>query len=276
MKLFKPITPSLRHTCLINKRILWNGKSLKKLTICIQKNFAGRSRYGDLILYTRSTRAFKLIYRIIDFKYTNFCVPGIVYRIEYDPNRSSFITLIFYKNGTWCYLLHTEKTNIGSLIESYYYIGKKTLFKNGNIFFLSIIPDGSVINCVEKIPFLGSVYSRAAGNSSLLIRKFKLTNRCLVLLKSGTYKLLSYYCKATLGIISNNSSNTVINGKAGRSRWLGIKPNVRGVAMNPVDHPHGGGQGKKSNKPSPRTSWGKMYKWTKTSRFKSLNPHTLV
>ena len=263
----KPITSSLRHTCLINKSKLWNGKPLNVLNLILHKKYTGRNRLGKLILYTRTSRFHKKKYRLINFKYYNFGIPSYIHRIEYDPNRSSFISLNVFKNGIICYYLLSSNTKIGDFINSLYYIPNKYLYNNGDVLYLRLVPEGSMINNIEKIKMGGSQYTRSAGCYSIMIRKYFDLNKCIIKLKSGFYKILSMSCKSTLGSISNKWYSFTNYGKAGRSRWLGIKPNVRGVAMNPVDHPHGGGEGKKSKKASPRSPWGKMFKWKKTSKF---------
>lgn len=266
--MYKPLTPSLRHVCLINKRKCWGGKYIRQLCYRVKSN-AGRSKNGNLILYTRSYRFHKRIYRKINFLYFNFGIPSSIHRIEYDPYRSSFITLNIYKNGLVCYGLQTKGSYAGAVVHSYIKNPTHTHLKNGDSFLLKYIPEGSMIHSIEESPFLGSKYSRAAGTFCTMIRKYLSTNKCLVKLKSGTFKIFSMNCRCILGSVSNSDNQYVQYGKAGRSRWLGIKPNVRGVAMNPVDHPHGGGEGKKSKKVSPRSSWGKMYKWIKTSTSRS-------
>lgn len=274
LKVYKPKTSTLRHTCLINKNNLWKGKSLNILTANISKSFTGRSRSGSLILYTKSSRKYTLLYRKIDFFYLNFGINYKINRIEYDPNRSSFISLSIYFNGVICYVIQSDGTKVGDIIYSSYRPNNN--YRTGNSFLLKYIPEGSMINNIERIPFFGSQYCRSAGTYSIMIRKYYNLNKCLIKLKSGFYKLILMYSKATLGSVSNRWHSFSSYGKAGRSRWLGIKPNVRGVAMNPIDHPHGGGEGKKSKKPAPRTAWGKIYKWKKTSNYSKMFYPNLV
>lgn len=272
LKVYKSKTPSLRHVCLINKTSCWNGKRLGSLSYRI-KSTSGRSKSGALILYTRSAKYYKKMYRKVNFLFFNYGIPSIVHRLEYDPIRSSFISLNFYKNGLLCYHLHTKGVKCGSTIISYFKNPTQSYLNNGDLFFLRYIPEGSMIHSIEIQPSFGSQYSRSAGTFSIMIRKYLATHRCLIKLKSGIFKILSMNCRCVLGSVSNSDFQYVQYGKAGRSRWLGIKPNVRGVAMNPVDHPHGGGEGKKSKKVSPRSSWGKIFMWTKTSSSKRI-PNT--
>ena len=262
--LYKPINPSLRHTCLLNKKSTWSGKRFFKLSVST-KYRSGRSKKGFLILFTRSNKKYTKIYRKINIFFINFGIPCFIHRIEYDPNRSSFISLNIYKNGLICYELQTNGLLVGKVLTSYNRTGS-TKIKNGDSYFLKYIPEGSMIHSVEQSPFFGSQYSRSAGSFCMMIRKYYTSHKCLIQLKSGVFKLISMSCKGVIGCVSNSDMQYVQYGKAGRSRWLGIKPNVRGVAMNPVDHPHGGGEGKKSKKVSPRSSWGKIFKWVKTKR----------
>lgn len=261
---YNALNPSLRHVCLINKSTCWAGKSIRSLSYRIHST-AGRSRNGNLILYTRSYRSHKKIYRKLNFFFINFGIQSKIYRIEYDPSRSSFITLLFLRNGLWCYNIHSSGLRCGSVLNSYIKNPNVTNLKNGDSFFLRYIPEGSMIHSIERTPFFGSQYSRSAGTFCIMIRKYLISNKCLIKLRSGLFKLLSMNCRGTLGSVSNSDFRYVQYGKAGRSRWLGIKPNVRGVAMNPVDHPHGGGEGKKSKKVSPRSAWGKIFMWVKSS-----------
>lgn len=183
-----------------------------------KKYLCGRNRNGSLILYTRSFLKYKSVYRVVDFKFSNFGVPGIVSRVEYDPNRSSFIALVYLKNGICCYVTHTYNLCIGDTFFCYYYNIDSAFLKNGDICILNIFPDGSLIHNVEKIPFLGSIYSRAAGAYSTVIRKYKHIKKCLIKFKSGIYKFLSFECKAIFGISSNYLHKRIMYGKAGRSR----------------------------------------------------------
>lgn len=263
---YKPITPSLRFKCLVNKSLLWSGKKLKKLNLNLKHN-SGRNKNGHIVLYTKSKNYHHKIYRVINFEYSNFGIPYKIYRVEYDPNRSAFINLVWYFNNLISYFLSINSVSIGDSKASYILNKSNIFLTKGDSGILKIIPDNTVISIIEKIPTFGAIYTRSAGTYSILIRKHLNLDKALVKLKSGLVKMLNLNNKATVGVVSNILHKQEISGKAGRSRWFGIKPNVRGVAMNPVDHPHGGGQGKKSKKPSPRTSWGKIYKWKKTGYY---------
>ena len=263
---YNPTTPSLRFKCLVNKSLLWSGKKIKQLNLNI-KHTSGRNKNGHLILYTKSKNYFHKIYRTINFNYSNFGIPYRIHRIEYDPNRSAFINLIYYFNNLAGYFLNINTVLVGDSKFSFLTNASNVFLTKGDSGLLKIIPENTVISLIEKTPTFGAIYTRSAGTYSILIQKHLNLGKALVKLKSGLIKMISLSSKATIGVISNLLHKQEISGKAGRSRWFGIKPNVRGVAMNPVDHPHGGGQGKKSKKPSPRTSWGKMYKWKKTSTY---------
>lgn len=261
---YKPITPSLRFKCLINKSSLWSGKKINSLVNTI-KTTSGRGRNGKTILYTRSKSYYRKIYRNINFNYSNFGISYKILRIEYDPNRSTFINLVYFKNNVLSYFLNISGTKTADVRYSYLGASSKVMSEKGTTSLLKYISNNTIISIVEGKPLCGAIYTRSAGAYSLLIEKYFNLGKALIKLKSGKLKFIWLNSKATIGMIGNYLFKQVVSGKAGRSRWFGIKPNVRGVAMNPVDHPHGGGQGKKSKKASPRTSWGKLLKWKKTS-----------
>lgn len=270
LKRFKPINPSLRHACLINKKIFWPGKKINKLSFFKHK-LPGRNNKGHIILYTRSklTRHKVLI---VDSKFSNFNVPGVYCRFEYDSKRSSFIVLVHFQNGLFCYLNAILGVELGTVFQSYSFNKENDILslKNGDRACVGNVPNTTIISNVESFYLSGSKYSRSAGTYCTIIRKYLNINKVLIKLRSGCLKLVSSVGKAFIGSNSNVEHKLISIGKAGRNRLFGIKPNVRGVAMNPVDHPHGGGEGKKSKKSSPRTPWGKMLKWVKTGR-KSYN-----
>lgn len=268
LKKYRPLTPSLRFKSLVNKSILWNGKKINNLTFSLKIN-TGRSNNGHIILYTRSKNYHKKIYRLINFNYLNFGIPFKIHRIEYDPNRSSFLSLIYFYNNLLAYTLHINGVNEGANKNSFLYSINNLINVKGNNTIIKSIPDNAIISLIESKPLFGAIYSRSAGSYALLVQKYLNLNKALLKLKSGKLKFISLDCKATLGTISNTFFKHQVFGKAGRSRWFGIKPNVRGVAMNPVDHPHGGGQGKKSKRPSPKSPWGKILKWKKTSNSRT-------
>lgn len=259
---YKSITNSMRHVCVINKESLSKQKSNFKLFISSHKsNTAGRNNSGHITVFTKSVRHKKL-YRIIDFKRDIYDVPAIVYTNEYDPNRSSFISLIIYKNNICAYILSIGGLKIGDIIYTYSSERRlETLYKKGDCNLLCNLPIGTIIHNLEYLPKNGFIYIRSAGTYGKIIRKVSNSNTILIQLPSKYFFYASQYSKATIGAVSNPHHNEQKLGKAGRSRWLGIKPNVRGVAMNPIDHPHGGGEGKRSADSFKKSPWGKISKW---------------
>jgi large subunit ribosomal protein L2 len=236
---------------------------------CRFRNMSGRNTNGRVVCFTKGSRVRKRL-RIIDNAKHIYNVPGNIVRIEYDPNRSAFIALILYANGICCYSVHTNGTAIGDALVSYLDLaassvdGLSVYFRNGDSSILRCIPQGTVIHNVELYPGSGGSIARGAGSFCLLLRKYMNIRKCLVVMPSKKQLTLSMFCNATKGLVGNTSHKRVMLGNAGRARRLGKKPVVRGVAMNPVDHPHGGGEGKKSKKCFPRTAWGKMLHWRRT------------
>jgi large subunit ribosomal protein L2 len=227
---------------------------------------SGRDHNGRIIVYTKSySVSHRNMYRVIDYKRLHFGIPAKTMRIEYDPNRSAYISLIMHNNGICCYILHTSGVKVGDTIVSY---GEDLsvfgIYKKGDSVFLKNTLPSTVINNIEAYPGQGGVYARSAGMYAQVIKFHEKLNKVSIRLRSGLILRLSSMCNASIGSISNRSYNMTKLGKAGRNRWLGHKPNVRGVAMNAVDHPHGGGRGKKP--PVPKTAWGKKLKWVRTAK----------
>jgi large subunit ribosomal protein L2 len=252
---YNPLTPSLRHTCLVNKRNLLSSYKVNKLFVSLKKS-SGRNNTGRITVRHHGG-GYRNIYRKIDFKRNILNVPAKIYSVEYDSNRTSFISLISYSNGIFCYILSTQ-FNLKNNLFVYNYNSKVSYYHIGDSNFLLFFSNGSLIHNIESTPGKGGLFSRSAGTYSVLINGD--TKHTKIKISSGKIIQLSSYCRASIGKISNSSYRDVNLGKAGRSRWLGIRPNVRGVAMNPIDHPHGGGEGKKTGRASPYTSWGKMQK----------------
>lgn len=250
LKNFKSVTPTLRQYVALDRSELWKGSPLKMLTRKSTEK-SGRNNMGHITVRHKSA-GHKKTFRVIDFKRDKFDIEATVERIEYDPNRTAFIALLKYSDGIYSYILAPNKLNIGDVI-----ISSKSLIdvKIGNAMPLSVIPIGSIIHNVEIKPSCGGVISRSAGNYSQLVGKDG--GYALVKMQSGEIRLFSLDCMATIGTVSNLDNKNTTIGKAGRSRWLGIRPTVRGVAMNPVDHPHGGGEGKTSGGRHPVSPWGK-------------------
>lgn len=259
----KPIPLSLRHTCLVNKKTLWKGKCIKNLSLKISSNKYLDNR-GRKIIRTRG-KILKKRYRLIDYRNIFFGVPGKIVRIEYNPYKTSFISLVVYLNGLICYINTIEGILEGSIVTSHIKKLKNLNFfiRKGDTLILKIASPGWIISNIEKYTGFGPCYIRSAGTFGKLIRKTY--KDAFILLPTGKQIKVSIWNKVILGINSNNSARGLYLGKAGRSIWRGKKSLVRGVAKNPIDHPHGGGEGKKSKKCDPMTSWGKVYKWRKTT-----------
>ena len=260
LKTFKPQTSSLRGLVQIDRSGLWKGKPKKGLTKGLMSP-AGRNNYGRITCRHKSS-GHKKLYRIIDFKRTTRDVPAIVERIEYDPNRTAFIALIKYSDGVMAYILAPHGLQIGDSIIA----GEKSDIKVGNALPLKAIPIGITIHNIELRPSGGGKLIRSAGGFAQVVGKD--SGYVLVKLRSGELRRILDECYATIGTLSNADHQNTTIGKAGRSRWLGIRPTVRGVAMNPVDHPHGGGEGKTSGGRHPVTPWGKSTKGKKTRKNK--------
>lgn len=259
-KIKKPTTSAQRHLIQLNTKTFTTKKPLiKKKTIGLI-NSNGRNNSGQITVRHKGS-GHKKTYRIINFKRTNE-VTGIVCSIEYDPNRNSNIASIYNLTlNNFFYILAPKNLKLGDIVKS----GVNIEPKLGYSLPLAEIPVGSLIHCVSPTPTHYSIISRAAGAFSYL--KEKTLNYVKIELSSGEQRIVSSKCYATIGIVSNELSFLTKIGKAGRSRWLNCRPSVRGVAMNPVDHPHGGGEGKKSGKG--KTPWGKFVKSGATSKSKN-------
>lgn len=260
LKQFNPITPSLRELVLVDRSDLWKGKPLKKLTRGLTKT-GGRNNSGRITSWQRGG-GHKQLYRIVDFKRNRFDVAGEVERIEYDPNRSAFLALIKYDDGENGYILAPQKLKIGDKIIS----GNDVDIVIGNNLPLKNIPVGTTIHNVEMKPGKGGQIARSAGCSVDLVGKD--AGYAQIKLRSGELRMVLLECRATIGVVSNPDHQNINTGKAGRNRWKGWRPHVRGVAMNPVDHPHGGGEGKTSGGRHPVTPWGFPTKGKKTRKNK--------
>ena len=263
LKKFKPTTPSQRELILVDRSSLWKGKPEKSLTKGLKKT-GGRNNFGRITSWHRGG-GHKRLYRLVDFKRNKFDVSAVVERIEYDPNRTAFIALIRYDDGQSSYILAPQKLNLGDVVLS----SEAADIKPGNSLKLKNIPIGTVVHNVEMKPGKGGQIGRSAGSYVELVGKD--AGQAQIKLRSGELRLVSLECRATVGAVSNADHQNVNYGKAGRMRWLGRRPVVRGVAMNPVDHPHGGGEGKTSGGRHPVTPWGKKTKGKKTRHNKSTD-----
>jgi len=256
LKQFKPVTASLRGTVLIDRTGLWKGKPVKALTEG-KSHSGGRNNHGHITSRFRGG-GHKQSYRLIDFKRRKFDVPGVIERLEYDPNRTAFIALVKYQDGDLSYIIAPQRVKAGDTIVS----GLKVDIKPGNAMPLAAIPVGTIIHNIELKQGAGAKVARSAGQFAQLVGKD--AGYAQIKLMSGELRVVRGECMATIGAVSNPDNSNQSLGKAGRSRWLGRKPHQRGVVMNPVDHPHGGGEGRTSGGRHPVTPWGKPTKGYKT------------
>jgi large subunit ribosomal protein L2 len=256
LRKYKPTSPSRRGLVLIDRADLWKGDPVKGLTEGLHKS-GGRNNNGR-ITARHIGGGHKRRYRLIDFKRNRFGVPAVVERIEYDPNRSAFIALIKYEDGELSYILAPQRLRIGDTVEA----GESADIKPGNALPMQNIPVGTVIHNVEMKRGKGGQIARSAGTYAQLVGKD--AGYALLRLSSGERRMVRAECMATVGAVSNPDLKNIKLGKAGRKRWMGKRPVVRGVAMNPVDHPHGGGEGRTSGGRHPVTPWGKPTKGKRT------------
>jgi large subunit ribosomal protein L2 len=262
IKVYKPYTPSSRHKTSLDFSSLSKNKPEKSLLVTIHRS-KGRNNQGRITTRHKGG-GHKKRYRLIDFKRNKYNIPGKVVSIEYDPNRNTNIALINYEDGEKRYILQPENLKINDIILS----SKSAAITIGNALPLDSIPLGTDVHNVELTPGKGGQLIRAAGTSAKILAK---ENNFVVLrLSSKEIRLFKKECFATVGRLSNSDFYNVVLGKAGRSRWLGIRPTVRGSVMNPVDHPHGGGEGRcPIGKPRPLTPWGKPALGMKTRKRKN-------
>jgi large subunit ribosomal protein L2 len=263
LKTYNPTTPSQRQLVQVDREGLWKGKPVKKLTEGLTKS-GGRNNAGR-ITARRIGGGHKQSYRIVDFKRRKFDVPATVERIEYDPVRTAYIALLNYEDGEQAYILAPQRVKAGDILIS----AEKADIKPGNAMPMRSIPVGTIIHNVEMKPGKGGQIARAAGGYVQLVGKD--AGYALLRLASGEQRMVRADCMATIGAVSNPDQKNINLGKAGRKRWLGKRPSVRGVAMNPVDHPHGGGEGRTSGGRHPVTPWGKPTKGKRTRSNKSTD-----
>jgi len=269
IKLYKPYTPSSRNKSSLDFSNLSKNKPEKSLLISLHRA-KGRNNQGRITTRHKGG-GHKRRYRLIDFKRNKFNILGIVNSIEYDPNRNTNIALINYEDGEKRYILHPENLNVGDKILA----SHNAEIKIGNSLPLDNIPLGTDVHNVELIPGKGGQLIRSAGTSAKILAK---ENNFVVLrLSSKEIRLFKKECSATVGKLSNSDFYNVVLGKAGRSRWLGVRPTVRGSVMNPVDHPHGGGEGRcPIGKPRPLTPWGKPALGMKTRKKKNKSDMFII
>lgn len=261
LKKFKPQTPGTRQLVITDRSGLHKGAPEKGLTEG-KKKTGGRNNRGRIT--TRHIGGgHKQRYRIIDWKRAKFDVEASVIRMEYDPNRTAFIALIEYTDGERAYIIAPQRLKEGDKVVS----GEKVDIKPGNAMKLKSMPVGTIIHNVEMKIGKGAQMCRSAGTYAQLVGRDQ--GYAQIKLASGELRIVSQECMATVGAVSNPDHMNTNKGKAGRNRWLGVRPTVRGVVMNPVDHPHGGGEGRTSGGGHPRTPWGKPTKGYKTRKNKS-------
>ncbi|MAF96469.1 MAG: 50S ribosomal protein L2 [Rhodospirillaceae bacterium] len=263
LKTYNPTTPGRRGLVLVDRAGLWKGKPEKSLTEGL-RNKGGRNNNGRITARRRGG-GHKRRYRIIDFKRLKHDVEATVERLEYDPNRTAFIALIKYADGELSYILAPQRLREGDKIIS----GDTVDIKPGNAMPMENIPVGTIIHNVEMKVGKGGQIARSAGTYAQIIGKDQ--GYAQLRLSSGELRMVRAECMATVGAVSNPDQQNIKLGKAGRKRWLGKRPSVRGVSMNPIDHPHGGGEGRTSGGRHPVTPWGKPTKGKRTRSNKKTD-----
>jgi large subunit ribosomal protein L2 len=256
LRTYNPVTASLRGTVLIDRSELWKGKPVKTLTEG-KIGTGGRNNYGRITSRFRGG-GHKQAYRYVDFKRRKFDVPATVERLEYDPNRTAFIALLKYQDGELSYIIAPQRLRPGDTVVA----GRRVDIKPGNAMPLAAIPVGTIIHNVEMKSGAGGKVARSAGTYAQLVGKD--AGYAQIKLMSGELRMVRAECMASIGAVSNPDNMNQKIGKAGRSRWMGKRPHNRGVTMNPVDHPLGGGEGRSSGGRHPVTPWGKPTKGHKT------------
>jgi large subunit ribosomal protein L2 len=260
LKTFNPVTPGRRQLVLVDRAELHRGKPEKGLTEG-KKRTGGRNNHGHIT--TRHIGGgHKKRYRLVDFKRRKFDVAAKVERLEYDPNRTAFVALIAYEDGEKAYILAPQRLQVGDQVIS----GQRVDVKPGNAMPLASIPVGTIVHNVEMKIGKGGQLARAAGSYVQLVGRDQ--GYALLRLASGEVRMVRQECMATIGAVSNPDHVNETIGKAGRTRWMGIRPTVRGTAMNPIDHPHGGGEGRTKGGRHPVTPWGIPTKGYKTRNNK--------
>jgi large subunit ribosomal protein L2 len=260
LRTYNPTSPGRRQLITVDRSELWAGKPEKSLTNPMHST-GGRNNTGRTTVWQRGG-GHKRRYRLVDFARAKFGVPATVERLEYDPNRTAFLALIAYKDGEKAYILAPQRLKVGDKVMS----GPQAEITVGNALPLKNIPVGTLVHNVELKPGRGGQMARSAGGGVQLVGKDGAYIQ--LRLPSGELRQVLETCMATIGAVSNPDHMNTQIGKAGRSRWLGQRPVVRGVVMNPVDHPHGGGEGRTSGGRHPVTPWGKSTKGKKTRNLR--------
>ena len=263
LKHYNPTSPARRGLILVDKSSLWKGKPVKALTEGKLKT-GGRNNKGH-VTSRGIAGGHKQKYRYVDFKRRKWDVEGTVERLEYDPNRTAFIALVKYTDEELAYIIAPQRLAVGDKVIA----AKRTDVKPGNAMELGSMPVGTIVHNVEMKPLKGGQIARSAGTYVQVVGRDR--GMVIVRLNSGEQRYIRGECMATVGAVSNPDNQNQNFGKAGRSRWKGIRPLTRGVAKNPVDHPHGGGEGRTSGGRHPVTPWGKPTKGARTRHNKSTD-----
>ena len=268
LKSFNPTTPSQRQLVIVDRSGLHKGKPVKSLTEGLSSK-GGRNNTGRITVRFRGG-GHKQTLRIVDFKRDKVDAPATVERLEYDPNRTAFIALVKYQDGTQAYILAPQRLAVGDTIVAGNYVDVKP----GNVMPLGNMPVGTIIHNIEVKIGKGGQLARSAGTYAQLVGRDQ--DYVIIRLNSGEQRLVHGRCRGTIGAVSNPDHMNTSIGKAGRTRWLGWRPHNRGVVMNPIDHPHGGGEGRTSGGRHPVTPWGKPTKGKKTRSNKSTDKFILI
>ena len=267
LKSYNPTTPGQRGLILVDRSSLFKGRPIKALTEGLRKS-GGRNNMGHATA-RGIAGGHKQLYRIVDFKRRTWDVTATVERLEYDPNRSAFIALVKYPDGNQQYIIAPQRLAVGDVVTA----GKKVDVKPGNAMEIGSVPVGTIVHNVELKPGKGGQIARAAGTFVQVVGRDR--GMVIIRLNSGEQRYTRSECMATVGAVSNPDNSNQNFGKAGRMRWKGVRPLTRGVAKNPVDHPHGGGEGRTSGGRHPVTPWGKPTKGAKTRSNKSTD-HMII
>ncbi|MDY0008107.1 MAG: 50S ribosomal protein L2 [Bdellovibrionales bacterium] len=269
LKKYRPTSPGMRQMVRVDRSELWKGKPEKTLLDKDHNNNkAGRNHKGRKTIWHRGG-GHKQRYRLIDFKRRKFDMEAVVERLEYDPNRTAWIALVKYNDGELAYILAPQRLQAGDKVVS----GERADILPGNAMPIKNIPVGTLVHNVELHPGKGGQLARSAGAFVQVVGRD--SGMTQIKLGSGELRVVRGECMATVGSVSNADHSNTVLGKAGRKRWLGWKPVNRGVVMNPIDHPHGGGEGKSSGGRNPVTPWGKPTKGAKTRKNKATDKYIL-
>ncbi len=272
LKRFKPNTNAQRNTVLLDLTNYLTTKNPEKSLLKTKKKHSGRNNQGKITIRHRGGGS-RRKYRVIDFKRNKDNIYGRIATLEYDPNRTCNICLVNYEDGEKRYVLATSESHIGQKIIS----GDNVPIKNGNCLTLENIIEGTFVHNIEMSPGKGAQLCRSAGTSAQVLGKDEASKYVIVRLSSGETRKILAKCRATVGVVGNSEHNLVKLGKAGRNRWKGIRPTVRGSVMNPNDHPHGGGEGKSPiGRAAPLTPWGKKALGVKTRNNKKQSTKLII